>query len=487
MRIRWVVALLPALCCLSATAWGQRKFEPTIESLQQHRLPSWFDGAKLGVLVTYGLFSVPAFAPPSGELGKVDFKVWFLQNPYAEWYENSMKIKESPTWTYHVEHYGEGFAYADFIPLFQRESRRWKPEEWARLFADAGIRYAVLTSKFADGYPMWPTAVKHPKLKVDHLAAERDYVGEFTQAIRAGGLKVGLYYSGGMDWAFVPEPVRTFPDVFKTIPQSAEYVKVADAHWRELLARYDPDILWNDISYPKAGDARGIIADFYNRKSDGVVNNRFGLAWADYTTPEYARMSRITMKKWETCRGLGYSFGYNQAEGPEHLLSGDQLVDLVADIVSKNGNLMIGIGPAADGSISELQRQRLRALGAWLRINGEAIYGTRPWVGAEGRTSDGGRVRFTRKGDAVYALVLDPPKSAAITIEALVAGEGSTVTLLGAKGNLTWAQRGTSLEIRLPEDVAPSEAYAIRISPLPYKLVRDSEVDYQPPQGLSPF
>jgi alpha-L-fucosidase len=453
----------------------RRKYEASLVSLALHPVPDWFDDAKLGVLVTYGLYSVPGYAPPSGELGKVDFKVWFQQNPYAEWYENSIKILGTPSWKYHVAHYGENFKYADFIPLFQKESAKWKPEDWARLFKEAGIRYAVFTSKFADGYPLWPTAVKHPKLPFDHLAAGRDYVGDFTKAMRAEGLQTGLYYCGGMDWVFMPEPVQTFMDVFRYIPQSGEYAKMADAHWRELMERYQPDILWNDISYPQAGDAAGILASFYNQNPRGVVNNRFGYPHADFTTPEYSKLEKISLKKWETCRGFGYTFGYNRAETAEHMLSPKQVIALVADIVSKNGNLLIGIGPAADGTISALQLERLHALGRWLQVNGEAIYGTRPWVSAEGKVAPGGAARFTCKGDSVYAILLDLPQSAKVTLEGLVAEPGSTVTLLGRQGSLKWSQSGTNLEVTLPGQVS-SEAFALKISPRPAKLLKELQV-----------
>ncbi|MBI3469838.1 MAG: alpha-L-fucosidase, partial [Candidatus Solibacter usitatus] len=164
------------------------------------------------------------------------------------------------------------------------------------------------------------------------------------------------------------------------MPQTEEYAKYADAHWRELMDRYQPAILWNDISYPKQGDVLGIFSAFYDRTPDGLINNRFGVDHADITTPEYSSYNKITEKKWEACRGLGFSFGYNQAEGPQHVIASDKLVNLLVDIVSKNGNLLLNIGPKPDGTISDLQLQRLRDLGAWLKMNGEAIFGTRPWV-----------------------------------------------------------------------------------------------------------
>jgi alpha-L-fucosidase len=473
-----VIALSNMLFCHAAAGQSpfgpQQKYEPTIESLARHKVPAWFNDAKVGVLVTWGVFSVPGYAPPSGELGKVDFKIWFEQNPYAEWYWNTMKIHTSPTWKRHLQVYGASFRYEDFIPVFQKEARQWKPDDWALAFKTAGIQYVIFTTKFADGYPLWPTAVKHPKLAVNHLATDRDYVGALTEAVRKQGMRMGLYYCGGMDWVFMPEPVKTFPDVIRLIPQSEEYARMADAHWRELIQRYQPDVLWNDIAYPRAGDAKGIIADYYNHNKDGVVNNRFALAHSDFTTPEYQKNDKISLKKWETVRGLGFSFGYNQAEGPEHVMSTAKLIAELADIVSKNGNLLIGIGPKADGTIPELQQERLRGLGRWLAVNGEAIYGTRPWVTAEGTTADGGAVRFTRKGGSVYAILTDPPKSSKVKLQGIIADPGTTISFPGSAGKLPWTQEDRQLVVTLP--AVPEEAITLKIEPLPAALMKEPQV-----------
>jgi alpha-L-fucosidase len=462
-----MVARLAAGQTTPAAEMARAEYRPTLESIGRHKVPAWYANAKLGIFVHWGLYSVPAWAPPTGELGKVPFTVWFKKNPYAEWYLNTMKIKDSPTWEHHAATWGAGFKYEDFIPLFQKESRKWKPEEWAALFAETGARYVVLTTKHADGYPLWPSAVKHPHLKVDHLAADRDYVGELTHAVRARGMKMGTYYCGGMDWSFVPEAVETIIQVFTTVPQSPEYVRLADAHWRELITRYQPDVLWNDISYPKGGDFNGIISDYYNRNPEGVINNRFGRgdAYADFTTPEYTNFKTTVAKKWETCRGLGYSFGYNQAEGPEHMLTPAGLVHLLIDIVSKNGNLLLNVGPAADGSISALQLERLRALGQWMKVNGEGIYDTTPWEKPEGRTSTGEQVRFTLKGDVLYAFLLGRPKGESVVIEGLRLPAGCAVGLLGSKKKVAWKQENGGAAVRLPKSIADSHAYVLRISP----------------------
>ena len=455
------------------SAVPSKKYEPDWLSISQHPLPRWFDDAKLGIFIHWGLYSVPAWAPPSGELGKVDPKQWFTRNPYAEWYLNTMKIKDSPTWKHHVETYGENFDYLEFAPTFNKEVRKWKPEEWADLFRKAGARYVVLTTKHHDGFTLWPSRVRNPHRTPEQSGTERDLVGELTQAVRRQGLQMGLYYSGGLDWSFEGAPIAYFPDLLKRVPQSEEYAKYADAHWRELIERYQPAVLWNDINYPKKGDLANIFAEYYTKYPDGLINNRFGVEFADFTTPEYARYDKITEKKWESCRGLGFSFGYNQAEGPEHVLSADNLIDLLVDIVSKNGNLLLNIGPRPDGTISELQVERLRALGKWLARNGEAIYETRPWVRPGTKTADGVDVRFTQRGKSVYAILLDKPKSSQVALPSVLAPDAMKVQLLSFPLSLEWSQEGNDIVISLPATMAGDHAWALKMTPAPRQVVKE--------------
>ena len=450
------------------------RYEPNWESIRRHPLPEWFNNAKLGIFIHWGLYSVPAWAPPSGELGKVNFNEWFIKNPYAEWYANTLRIKDSPTYKHHLETYGENYGYYSFAAEFQRDVAKWNPDDWARLFKDAGARYVVLTTKHHDGFTLWPSRVANPRLEPDQRSSKRDLVGELTAAVRGQGLHMGLYYSGGLDWTFEPGPIKTFADLMKTVPQSEEYAKYADAQWRELIERYNPDVLWNDINYPKKGDLLGIMSEYYTKHPDGVVNNRFGVDWTDFTTPEYSKYDKIVEKKWESCRGLGFSFGYNRNEGPEHVLSSEALVRLFVDIVSKNGNLLLNIGPRPDGSISDIQLDRLRALGRWLRTNGDAIFDTHPWIRPSTKTSDGIDVRFTRKGDAAYAILLDKPKGAEVTIQSLFPAENMTVQLLGAPGNLQWTHQEKDVTIALPASLPGEYAWVFRLTPVPYQVVRES-------------
>ena len=422
-----------------------RRFEPDWESLKTHEVPAWYHDAKLGIFVHWGLYSVPAWAPPTGELGKVDWNRWFYENPYAEWYLNSLRLPESETYRHHAATYGASFDYYRFADTFLREIAKWKASNWAKLFRETGARYAVLTTKHHDGFTLWPSRIKNPHR--ERVNCPRDLVGDFTRAMRAEGLKAGLYYSGGLDWTFDSRPITKLSDLAATAPQTQEYADYADAHWRELIDRYQPAILWNDISYPKLGRLKEIFADYYNRFPDGLVNNRFGAPHADFTTPEYSKYDQVVEKKWESCRGLGFSFGYNQREDARHVLSSRQLIELLIDIVAKNGNLLLNVGPRADGSIPEIQVSRLRELGSWMRIHGEGIYGTRPHTTPAVRTKTGTEVRFTRKDRTLFAFLLSDPGQPQIEIPGVRA---PAARLLGSRAALGVKPSADGLELTLP-------------------------------------
>jgi alpha-L-fucosidase len=186
---------------------------------------------------------------------------------------------------------------------------------------------------------------------------------------------------------------------------------------------------------------------------------------ADFTTPEYTSLAQIAGYKWETVRGLGYSFGYNRNETAEHMLSVAQLVHMLADIVSKNGNLLLNVGPMADGTIPPLQRERLESLGRWLAVNGEAIFGTRPWRTAEGETGDGLPVRFTQKNGGLYAILLGTPSGAEVRFPGLRFGPGTRAALLGLPAPLTVDAAASS--VRFSGPIPASPAHVVMISPLP--------------------
>jgi alpha-L-fucosidase len=463
-----IVLSFLAMCGICA-AQAPAKYEPTLESLDRHPLPEWYAGAKLGIFIHWGLYSVPGWAPlphPDHDYTSADS---IKYNPYAEWYYNVVRIEGSPTQAYHREHYGADFNYYNFAPVFNREIKKWNPDEMAGIFRDAGARYVVLTSKHHEGFTLWPSSTPNPRLPADRQHAERDLVGELTKAVTKHGMRMGLYYSGGYDWTFVPGPIKTAADYQAVKPESEEYGKYANAQIHELIERYHPAVLWNDIDWPKTGNALEVEADYYNAIPDGVIDDRFGIKHSDFISPEYEKLDKISAKKWEECRGLGRSFGYNRAEGEAETIAPGELIALLVDIVSKNGNLLLDVGPEADGTIPPVQMERLKALGAWLKQNGEAIYDTTPWTRAVGKSVEGDDLRFTRKGSDLYVTILGHPK--ARTVSLTDQGENvwprqnpmGEVHLLGDSRSLKVTLAGR-VQVTLPENLPGDYAYVLKLT-----------------------
>jgi alpha-L-fucosidase len=459
-----LIAALLAAGTLAA-AQAPAHYEPTIESLDRHPLPQWYAGAKLGIFIHWGLYSVPGWAPlshPSHDFSSADY---IKYNPYAEWYLNVMRIPGSPTEAYHREHYGANFSYYDFAPVFNRESKKWNPDAMAAVFRAAGARYVVLTSKHHEGFTLWPSTTPNPSPTLPKNAqhAERDIVGELTAAVQKQGLHMGLYYSGGYDWTFNTGPIETNEDYQAVKPESEAYGRYAFAQIHELIDRYKPEILWNDIDWPKTGRPLEVMADYYNAVPDGVIDDRFGVAHSDFTSPEYEKLDKISEKKWEECRGLGRSFGYNRAEGEAETIAPAELIALLVDIVSKNGNLLLDVGPEADGAIPPVQMERLKALGAWLKQNGEAIYDTTPWKRAMGKSAEGDDLRFMRKGSDLFVTMLGSPHARIVTVD--IPGEpGVRATMLGESKPLAIDADGGNVRITLPEHLPGDYAYVIKLA-----------------------
>jgi alpha-L-fucosidase len=462
--MRQVGVAVAMVCVFASAAFAQqpKKYEATIESLDMHALPQWYADAKLGIFIHWGLYSVPGWAPlvhPEHDFSSQDY---ITSNPYAEWYLNTMRLEGSPTQKYHREHYGADYDYYNFAPVFDREIKKWNPDAWAKVFRAAGAKYVVLTTKHHDGFTLWPSTTKNPTLPADRQHASRDIVGELSSAVRHQGLRMGLYYSGGYDWTFVPGPIRVSSDYETVKPQNEAYGKYADAHMRELIQRYRPALLWNDIDYPKSGHPLEIMAEYYNTVPDGVIDNRFGVKHADFVTPEYETLDKINPKKWEECRGLGRSFGYNRAEGEAETISAGDLIHLLVDIVSKNGNLLLDVGPEADGTIPAVQMERLQALGDWLHVNGQAIYETHPWKRAEGASLEGIPIRFTQKDSSIFAILLGDVKTSSITLKSLTVAPGSKIYLVGSEKPLVWSQQDADIKIEVATPLSGKYAYALR-------------------------
>ncbi|MDQ1372751.1 MAG: alpha-L-fucosidase [Actinomycetota bacterium] len=436
-------------------------------------LPQWFDDAKFGIFVHWTAATVPAFAPVGPSPFDLPPEDAFRLSPYVEWYQNSLSIEGSPVWEHHRQHYAD-VGYDAFVRQFLANLAGWSPEPWAELFALAGATYVVFVTKHHDGVLLWPSATPNP-FRGAEWQSERDVVGELCSAVRDRGMRFGTYYSGGLDWTFGGLPIADFSSMIAAIPQSDEYVAYADAHWRELIDRYQPCVMWNDIGYPAAADLPKLFDDYWAVVPDGVVNNRFdfirqmsGDLHTDFITPEYSTSAPPGGRKWESTRGLGTSFGYNRFEPESSYMTATEIVHQLVDVVARGGNLLLNVGPAADGAIPWVQAERLLAVGWWLRTNGAALYGSRPWERPEGVTGDGVPVRFTAGADgALYAVLLGAASSRHLVIDELAPPTGATVRLLGFDDALSWSAEGKGVRIELPDIPAASPAPVLRIDPAP--------------------
>ena len=478
-------------------------YDPTWESVATHSLPQWYDDAKLGIFLHWGLYSVPGWAPQVPDiqqlLKEAGPTAMLRDNPYAEWYLNSSRLEGSPTWSHQRDTYGLDATYDDFVAIFDTGTAAADMDAIAAVCRDAGAGYVVLTTKHHDGFCLWPTKLEHPRK--GRYQSRRDIVGDLRRAVLDAGMRMGLYYSGGYDWPYNDALLRNPADSFLAVPHTSDYVGYADAHVRELISRYQPSVLWNDICWPAGGDLPALFAEYYNTVPDGVINDRWieptqhrgmvtdalarlgGVAiqrfWAfipdsyksltfpanhhyDIRTPEYAQFSEIQDKKWESTRGVGHSFGANRNERPQDIVTATELVRSFADIVSKNGNLLIGIGPDERGVIPVEQLAPLRGLGAWMRVNGEAIYCTRPWDIAEATTTTGAAVRFTQCDGAVNAILLDLSERE-FGIRGVDATDVDTVRVLGLDEPVDWQVDDGMLVVRLPERMPVSPAHVLTL------------------------
>lgn len=450
--------------------------------------PEWFEDAKLGIFIHWGVASVPAFAAGEplrpGELEEMLVDgVMRTELPYSEWYLNSMSYPGSQTEAYHREHYGNA-PYRNFQTEFEAGvTQSWQPDEWAELFRDAGAKYVVLVSKHHDGYTLWPSAVKNPNS--DSWGSSRDLVGELAAAVRARGMRFGVYYSTGLDWSFkmVTEGDR-LTDVMRSAPSSQRYADYVYEQMVELIDNYQPDVLWADIGYPSKGRLGQLLEHYFQQVPLGAVNDRWEgidvlgdiaqwqvgswglkklLQWTvenqpddlkddpdrlGYKTTEYSNLSGIAPFKWESTRGLGGSFGHNRQETAQDMLNSTQLVHYLVDTVAKNGNVLINVGPDSTGIIPGMQQQPLRGLGEWLSVNGEAIYGTRPWrrFGNLG----GNTLRYTQTDSALYAIVTEPVDATFIIEHPGV--NYRSIVVLGAELKATREMNG-NIEIQLAQAV----------------------------------
>jgi len=363
---------------------------------------SWWSRARLGIFVHWTPASVPGWAPPyvpPDELPAAGRRAPLAWTAYAEWYENALRFPGSPVSAHHRATYGTR-PYAASGADFNDALDGWDPTAWARDFRAAGARYAVLVTKHHDGFCLWPSEVANPNLSGWHTT--RDVVGEFAEAVRAEGLRFGVYYSGGLDWTFDDRPIGTGADTVRAVPRG-RYPAYADAQMRELIRRYRPDILWNDIAWPASRSAvRQLIAYYRFIVPHGVVNDRlypYTPLWRtlrapgakalydrwerraiaqgegfvprkppyyDFRTPEFARSTGPD--PYEITRGIDHSFGYNRNSPPEAFLDRDALETLVRETAADGGNVLLNVGPRGeDATIPAEQLLRLK----WLAGTGD--------------------------------------------------------------------------------------------------------------------
>jgi alpha-L-fucosidase len=438
--MRKVILLLFVLFNLLANA--QKKYEANWQSIDSRPVPQWFTDAKFGIFIHWGLFSVPAWAPTNAS----------VYEKYAEWYWWRLRDPKASTHklfkNFHQTNYGDDVQYQDFVKGFTCEM--FEPNKWAELFQKSGAKYVVLTSKHHEGFTLWPSQQSWNWNAVD-VGPHRDLAGDLMKAVREKGLRMGYYYSL-YEW-FNPlyrSDVNAYVDQHM-IPQM-----------KDLVNRYQPDVVWTDGEWDHPSEtwkSTEFLAWLYNDspvKDNVVVNDRWGKETRSkhggiYTT-EYDLVHDETSvgKKiehpWEECRGIGGSFGYNRNENLEDYSTSQQLVHILIDKVARGGNLLLNIGPTADGRIPVIMQQRLMDMGKWLAVNGDAIYATTSWKDAPSITSST-KVFFTRKGNNLYVICTEFPQK---PVEVKGISKASQVSMLGYQGKVSFSKGSAGLKINPP-------------------------------------
>jgi alpha-L-fucosidase len=485
MKIPAILWFTLGLATASVSAVDQPSYAANWESLDRRPMPTWFLDAKFGVFIHWGVYSVPAW----GQVGE-----------YAEWYWNRLPSKDAkwaPSVEFHAKNYGANFDYKDFAPKFTAEL--FNAKQWADLFARAGIKYVVPTSKHHEGFALWPSAEASRTWGRPWNAAEigpkRDLMRELADATRAAGLKFGFYYSL-YEWynpLWLSDKPRYVAE--HMIPQ-----------FKDVVTRYQPSIIFSDGEWEmdsKAWRSEEMLAWLFNEspsKNEVVVNDRWGKETrhkhGGYYTTEYAAGMQDDSHAWEESRGMAFSYGYNRAERVDDYKTGREFILVLVDLVSRGGNLLLDIGPAADGTIPPLMEQRLLEIGDWLKINGEAIYGTRfagrscQWTAGEqpkqeygeymvkytlldqvGQMPKDGRavkqVFFTKKPNALYAITAGWPGKQ-LVLRGVKVPANATVTMLGVPGALKTTIMGDTLTITTPafgpEDAPCQHAFTFKIT-----------------------
>jgi alpha-L-fucosidase len=461
-------------------------FKETWESLGKYQAPAWYRDAKFGIFIHWGVYSVPAFM--------------------SEWYPRMMYLQSNPAYWHHRLKWGaqDKFGYKDFIPMFKAE--KFDADKWAELFKKAGARYVVPVAEHHDGFAMYDCSFS--EWNAARMGPKRDIIRELADAIRRQGMVFGLsshraehwwFMNGGRKFKSDVREGRSEPFYGPAQPEKAaideSYMKDWLARCCELVDRYQPQVFWFDwwIEQPAFEPYRKKFASYYYNRADkwgkGVVLNYKNKAFPENAAVldlERSGLSEIRPLVWQTDTSISYiSWGYidgDKFKTPQRLIG-----DLV-DIVSKNGVLLLNIGPKADGTIPEQAQNILLEIGKWLAINGEAIYGTRPWkIFGEGPAKPGENktygvgeimarsltekdIRFTVKGEKLFAIVMGWPADGRVAIKSLgrksdlASGEVSSVRLLGSGSPaLKFTREDNALSITLPAGKPCEHGIALEI------------------------
>ncbi len=474
-------------------------FAANWNSLGAYRVPEWFRDAKFGIFIHWGVYSVPAFG--------------------NEWYSRNMYVQGTPAFKHEVETYGpqSKFGYKNFIPMFRGQD--FNAGRWVDLFVRAGARYVVPVAEHCDGFAMYDSSITN--WNAVKMGPHRDVVGELEAAARMRGLHFGVsshraehwwWYDGGMQsdsdvrdpryaGLYGPAEPMALPGDNETrepdpnhlerwLPPDKAFLDDWLARSTELVDKYHPDFFYFDwwIGQPAFRPyLKRFAAYYYNqaaRRHQAVVltyKQEAMPANAAVLDMERGKLDESRLLPWETDTSVSvHSWGYVRND---EYRSAKSLIDELADVVSKNGNLLLNVGPKADGTIPEQAREVLLQIGAWLKVNGQAIYGSRPWfVYGEGPTvvissaknSDRQQytpadIRFTTHNGALYAIALGWPANGTLRIHVLyrgtpyLRGAVCSVRLLGTCGALAFRQKDDGLYIDLPKTEPDEPAFAFRI------------------------
>ena len=450
-------AILLVVILFSTTQISKSQpYEPNWKSLDKHPMPDWFNEAKIGIFIHWGVYSVPAYRPLGAE----------RYASYAEWYQVDVMNKPGLGRDFHNRVFGPDFEYRQFAPLFKAEL--FNPDQWADLFKRSGAKYVVLTSKHHDGYCLWPSKSPYSKnWNSMEVGPKRDLVGDLTTAVRNKGLKMGLYFSL-LEWETPPPSSKV--NQYIAAETVAKYQIPADKYiqghiipqLKELVTNYQPSMIFSDGAWDETSDYWGsesFLAWLYNEapnKAEVVVNDRWGKdahsTHGDFFSSEYSgendKMSGT--HPWEESQGIGGSYGYNRAENLEDYKTSAQIIHLLIDQVSRGGNLLLNVGPSADGLIPVIMQQRLVDMGDWLKVNGEAIYGSTRWE----NKPDGAKqenLYYTVKGDDLYVIFTQWPNNQLVIPGLKKVGK---VSLLGSKLAVKYERSGDNLII-IPPAINP--------------------------------